>query len=321
MNPDEILNWAKKNPLSEVNDTIAKYADDLAPGAGFNMRIDMRSFLRHHGVNMGKSKIEYSLQDWHRGYKPEEVKKVLSYLDSPIHKLYVLIATEAGFRASTILALKYKHISEDLEANITPCAIRLEPKFYQGKKAAGVAFLGQRSLTLLKECIKNKQVSTEPDAFIFAGRSAGEPSSYAAFYDAISLARKKAGIDPKVQPNHGLRKFFENALDQSGIDQSYKMQIEGHFIGARGKHYSSREWDTLRPVYQQAYPFLDSEGFEPELGKKMASWETEKLAMQAQIDKLTTQLTATNAAVQLMKMIQNKERIEREQARKKQKGS
>jgi site-specific recombinase XerD len=301
MNPDQILDWAKRSDSSIINDTISKYADDLSEGMGFNLKIDMRSYLKHHGVNnLGKSKIEYTLQDWHRGYRPEEIKNVLSYLDSPVHKLYVLIAIETGFRANTILALKYKHVQEDLDANVTPCAIRLEPKFYQGKKAAGFAFLGQRSLTLLKQCIKNKQVSTEPDAFIFAGRSAGEPSSYAAFYDAISLARKKAGVDPKVQPNHGLRKFFENALDQSGIDHEYKMMIEGHFIGARGKHYTAREWGTLRPVYQQAYPHLDVEGSNPELEKKLVGWDKEKTDLLAEM----ADLKATVAG--LVKQIKGK---------------
>jgi integrase len=282
MDPDEILDWAKRTEPSIINDTIAKYADDLSGSMGFNLKIDMRSYLRHAGINnLGKSKIEYALQDWHRGYKPEEIKKVLSYLDSPIHKLYVLIAIETGLRANTILALRYRHVQEDLEANVIPCAVRLEPKFYTGKKSAGFCFLGARSLALLKECIKNGLVSANPDAFIFSGRSAGEPSSYAAMYDAVSLAKQKAGLDPKIQVNHGLRKAFENALDQSGIDHEYKMMIEGHFIGARGKHYTAREWDILRPIYAEAYPHLDVEGSNPDMEKKVASMERD---MQSQIN-------------------------------------
>jgi integrase len=237
---------------------------------------------------LGKSKIEYALQDWHRGYKQEEVKKLLSYLDSPIHKLYVQIAIEAGFRANTTLALKYKHIQEDYEAELVPIAIRLEPKYYKGKKSAGFCFLGARSVALLKECIKKGLVRAEPDAYLFQGRTSGEPMSYAAIYDAVSLAKKKAGLDPKVQPNHGLRKYFENSLDQSGIDHELKMMLEGHFVGARGKHYTAREWETLRPAYQQAYPFLDVEGSNPELEKKLVGWDKEKQDLLAEMADLKT---------------------------------
>jgi hypothetical protein len=284
MNPDEILDWAKRSEPSVINDTIGKFADDLALGAGFNMKIDMRSFLVHHGVNkLGKSKIEYALQDWHRGYKKEEVRKLLSYLDSPIQKLDTLIGWEAGLRANTTLALQYKHVREDYEAEVIPNAIRLEPRYYVGKKTAGFTFLGQRSVNLLAECLDNGLIKNKPEAYLFGGRSDGDRMSYAAMYDALSLAKQKAGLDPKIQVNHGLRKGFENALDQSGIDHEYKMMIEGHFVGARGKHYSSREWDVLRPIYAEAYPHLDIEGSNPELEKKLVGWDKEKQDLLAEM--------------------------------------
>src|SRR5438552_4009444 len=74
-NPDQVLEWAKTvvNPV-EVQDSIDKYAEGLKDGVSFNFKIDMRSFLRHAGFNsLPKSKIEYSLQQWHRGYKKEEI--------------------------------------------------------------------------------------------------------------------------------------------------------------------------------------------------------------------------------------------------------
>jgi site-specific recombinase XerC len=232
---------------------------------------------------LGKVKFAYTLQDWHRGYKPEEFKELLGYLDAPIQKLLGLASWEAGLRANTTLSLQYKHVREDLEAKIVPNAIRLEPRFYEGKKSAGFTFLGQRAVTALTECIDNGTIRNKPDAYLFPGRSQGERLSYAAAYDALSLAKDKAKLDAKIQVFHGLRKGFENALDQSGIDQSYKMQIEGHFIGARGKHYTSREWETLRPVYAQAYPFLDVQSASPELGQKLVSWDKEKQDLLADV--------------------------------------
>src|SRR5438309_403745 len=68
------------------------------------------------------------------------------------------------------------------------------------------------------------------------------------------------------------------------------MVIEGHFQGARGKHYSSREWESLRPVYASAYPHLDVEGSNPELEKKLISWEQEKRALQEQLEEKDREL-------------------------------
>ena len=287
MTPDQFLEWAKTVDPTEVQDSIDKYAEGLKEGVSFNFKIDMRSFLRHTGFNsLPKAKITYNLQAWHRGYKKEEIKKLLSYLDDPIQKLYVLIAIETGLRANTILDIRYKHIQEDLEAGIVPVAVRFEPRYYTGKKSAGFCFLGDRSVTLLRECIKNRLVTAKSESPIFEGRFKGEKASYAAMYDALSLARKKAGLDPKIQVNHGLRKTFEAGLDQAGIDHEQKMVIEGHFQGARGHHYTDREWENLRPIYKQAYPHLDVEGSNPEFEKKLIGWEQEKQDMRHEIAEL-----------------------------------
>jgi hypothetical protein len=76
-------------------------------------------------------------------------------------------------------------------------------------------------------------------------------------------------------------------LDHAGIDHESKMVIEGHFSDARSKHYSSREWDTLRPVYQKAFPEIDLEGSNPELETKLADWQVEKTALENKIKEMT----------------------------------
>jgi len=284
--PEQFAAWATTVEGVDVQDVIDGFSEDgLTDATKFTFKIAMRSFLRHQGFNdLPKSRIEYTLHEFHRGYKPAEVKKLLSYLDNIIHKLYVTISVEAGFRSKTTLAIKYKHIAEDYEAGIVPCAVRFEPKFYVGKKAAGYCFLGARSVALIKECIKAGLVEQKADSPIF-------PVGYAAMYDAVKLAHKKAGLDPRIQPSHGLRKCFENNLDTSGIDHEQKMILEGHFEGARGKHYTDREFDTLRPIYAQAYPHLDVEGSDPELEKKLVDWQAEKTKLEGENRQLKQLLT------------------------------
>src|SRR2546426_2303517 len=282
--PEEFLDWAKRVDPVEVQDRISKMADGLKPAAKFNFQIEMRSFLRHSGYNsLPKSKITYTVQDWHRGYKKEEVRKLLSFLDSLPHKLYVYVAVESGFRIRTVLSIKYKHIREDLEAGVVPVAIRLGPEFYGKKKSAGFSFLGERSVQLIREGIKNGIIKTKDESPLI-------PIEYAAVYDAVVRAREKAGLDKKIQPNHGLRKYFEDALDAARVDKERKMMIEGHFAGSRAKHYTSRDWDELRKVYREAYPQIDVDTTNPELATRLVSQDDKLATLERRITQLTLQV-------------------------------
>ncbi len=286
LSPEEFLDWAKRVEPVEVLDLISKTADGLKPAAKFNLRIQMGSFLRHSGFNnLPKSKITYTLQDWHRGYKKEEIRKLLSFLDSLPHKLYVYAAVESGFRIRTVLSIKYKHIREDLEAEIVPVAIRLGPEFYGKKKSAGFSFLGERSVQLIKEGIKNGIIKTKDESPLIT-------IEYAAVYDALVRAREpgKANLDPKIQPNHGFRKYFEDALDRAGIDANQKAMLEGHFAGTRPKHYTSRDWDELRKVYREAYPQIDVDTANPELATKLVSQDDKLATLERRIAQLTLQV-------------------------------
>ncbi len=117
--PDAFLAWARTVEPVDVSDLIDQKAEGLKPGAKMNFRADLRSFLRHNGYNnLPKANLTYILQDWHRAYKKEEVQKLLSYLDSDFHKLFVLMGVESGLRARTVIDIKNGHIKEDLEAGL-----------------------------------------------------------------------------------------------------------------------------------------------------------------------------------------------------------
>src|SRR5207247_7936396 len=130
-----------------------------------------------------------------------------------------------------------------------PVAIRLEPRFYVGKKASGYTFLGPGSVGLLRECIEEGIVESRPDARLI-------PGSYYGVWAAIHRGGRKAGLDPNIQTCHVFRHYFENALDDANIDHEKKMIIEGHFAGTRAKHYTDRDVEELRDVYRRAYPFM-----------------------------------------------------------------
>src|SRR2546425_4924333 len=302
--PDQFLAWAKTVDSLEVQDLIDRVSDSLEdsknPGhdpsaSKYNFKIEMRSFLGTNGYNsLPKSNLSYTLQQWHRGYTREEVRKLLGYLDEPLPKLYVTIAAESGLRARTVLGLKYDYIREDYEKDLVPVAIRLSPDYYKGKKSAGFTFLGTRSISLLKECIKSGLVRTDSGARLV-------PRSYSNIFKVVDRARVKASIDKQVQLNHGLRKDFEHALDESGVDHEVKMVIGGNFERTRARHYTGREWDSLRPIYAKAYPHIDLEATNPELETKLGDWQLEKTALEKKVRDLEDERSEMREVVKFTK--------------------
>jgi len=248
LSPEQLLEWCKTVESVEVQDLIDKTSLEFKPAIQFCYRVAL-SFLSHNGYNnLPKTDLQYVSQQWHRGYRREEIEKLLARLRQKIHRL-VVMAAESGLRSNVLMELRYSHIMEDLESGTIPLAVRLEPRFYVGKKAAGYTFLGEASIRLIRECFTEGLIERKPESKLI-------PRSYWSVWAAINRARQKIGLDPKIQPCHGFRKYLENALDEANIDHEKKMIIEGHFAGTRAKHYTDRDVEQLRDVYRRAYPFI-----------------------------------------------------------------
>src|SRR5947209_4877183 len=116
--PDEFVVWAKKQPDGiAVQDLIDEYAEGLGSRSKVHIATALlRSFLSRNAYNQ-LPKIDWdSTVSFTEGFKREELQRLLSYLQQPLHKLYVLCAKDSGLRANDLLYLRYKHIKKDFEA-------------------------------------------------------------------------------------------------------------------------------------------------------------------------------------------------------------
>jgi integrase/uncharacterized coiled-coil protein SlyX len=285
--PDAWVAWAKSRPDSlEVQDVIDKFAETQASTRKPLVTSMLRSHLKRNGfTNLPSVEWVSPLKEFHPGFKREEVQALLGYLDHDLQKLYVLFAKDSGLRARDILSLQYHHVKKDLEAGSEFVHLYLEPAYYNRKKSAGITFIGPNTAKLLRKLISDHEVSTEPGAFIFS-------FNYNAINEALLLAKKKAKLDPLIQSSHGLRKFFEQSLDRVGMDVHKKLQLEGHSQGVR-VHYTDRNIDDLRQLYQQAYRFLDlseeaaADNRVRELEKTVAEQRQHIEALKVEADKVT----------------------------------
>src|SRR5207249_5645518 len=113
-----------------------------------------------------KAALSYTLKEWHRGYRKEEIRKLLSFLDDKVQKLYVYLCCETGLRAQTVLDIRYKHIKEDLQRDppVMAVAVRLGPEYYGKKKSAGYTFIGKRCINLIRELVKEKRIKEDDES-------------------------------------------------------------------------------------------------------------------------------------------------------------
>ncbi len=250
MTPDDLVAYAKTHDETDTDDLLRSETKKMSlhqPQQEQNY-YQLRGHLSRNGKRMPKTDLEY-IPKQHPEYKKEDLRKLLNYLQNKVHKLYVLITTESGLRAQTVLNLRIRHIQDDLTNNRTPIAVRLEAQYYRGKKPAGKTFLGPEAITMLRDCQANNLIGTQPDDRLI-------PLAYPTINQVLQRAKKNANLDKAIQPSHGMRKYFENALDKAGIDHEIKMRIEGHTTNTRPKAYTTNDFDELRQSYLKAYPHI-----------------------------------------------------------------
>jgi hypothetical protein len=297
--PDDFLKWAEQQKPNVIQDKLEDIAKQLPESVGYNFKNSARGLLKSRGIKLPTADNSYDNKQEHPAYKKEEIIRMLSYLQDKRHKLYALLIYESGFRPHHVLLMEIRHIKNDLDNDMIPTAIQLDPEHYKGKKAAGYAFLGRESIKLLKECQDEGKVGKEPTDRIMA-------LHYSSLNEALRRAKRQAKLNEAIQPSHGLRKAFEYALDKAGIDHDLKMRIEGHNNGTRGKAYTTKDADELRPEYLRAYPWIDltdPTGTKAwtELKKEHKTAQEATSEMQELREKMTEQNQKLNAVLEFLK--------------------
>lgn len=308
MDPDQIVEYANTHSEVEVGDLKAKLVEGLKPSVAYIYNNDFRRLLGSNGYkDLPEERLRYIPESDHEAYTKDEIRELLKWINFPRGKLLVKITAESGLRINTVLSLQYCHIKEDFEKDQVPIFIKFSPREREKAKGTGYPFLGEGSHKLLKECIEKGIVKKEPEAYIFAGSNKGRKKehrgghlTYAAVHDILELARKKAKINPSVQPNHGLRKYLEHALIKAEIPEPIIKRFMGHSLGS-GDAYVTKDPQELREYYRKAWPQINIEGEDPVLEELAHGWQQEKKELVNRIEELEqNQIAFTSELIQLL---------------------
>ena len=143
----------------------------------------------------------------------QEVKRLLSALDNPKHRLILMMIYAAGLRISELTRLRIKDIHLDTKKVFIKCS--------KGKKDRYSLF-SEKTLVLLEQYL----ASYKPKYWLFEGQDGGQYS----VRSIQSLYRKAVAI-AQVNPFtsvHTLRHSFATHLLENGMDIRYIQQLLGH---------------------------------------------------------------------------------------------
>jgi len=217
----------------------------LSPNPIANYAKAIRTFYRIHRITIQLSypltrKVVYS----DRAPTPEEIAKILEVANIR-EKVVISLLALGGFREGTLVRLKYKHLSQDLEKGITPVQVMVPAEITKGKYAEYWTFIGAEAVEYLKlylearrEGLTNNHPPEKigPETPIIKHTKSFEPKPITEKQLRVMVHNLliKAGIINKNQKplsqvrTHSFRKFFRTQLISRGVPVDYVEFWMGH---------------------------------------------------------------------------------------------
>jgi site-specific recombinase XerD len=293
--PDELVRLSPK----EASRLVQDYVDSLAE-KGYSIRYVnvclafLRTFFKVNGFK-GPKALEVE-----RHYQPSRYRKRREYVptSSEIHdmalasgstrnKALILALYTSGLRNSTLRALLYRDVKEELEKGMEVVKLPVYPEMKKVDVGACKSnipyytFISKEATEALREYLdERKRVHgrIENEEPLFASESKNVPlvirrrtSVMKKSLEAIvKRSARKAGIKRwrEVYP-HCLRKAFESALRNAGLDLKDQEFLMGHILpGTQDPYYDSTKVEDLRKKYMQVNFFPQSSYPTEELRKK-----------------------------------------------------
>ena len=293
--PDELVRLSPR----EASRLVQDYVDMLAE-KGYSIRYVnvclayLKTFFKVNGFK-GPKALEVE-----RHYQPSRYRKRSEYVPTPaeIHnmalaagsarnKALILALYTSGLRNSTLRALLYRDVKEELERGLEVIKLPVYPEMK--KVDAGAcrgnipyySFVSAEAVEALREYLDERRRiygSIEDDEPLFASESKNVPPEIRrrtpimkkSLTALVKRAAKKAGIKRwrEVYP-HCLRKAFESALRNAGLDIKDQEFLMGHILpGSQDAYYDYTKIEGLRRKYMKINFFPHLAASMEELRKK-----------------------------------------------------
>jgi integrase len=280
----------------------------------------VKSFCDEHEISIPWQKIfGYFPEDVtndYRSYRRDEISELLSIAD-PRDRCIILLMASSGIRVGAIPALTLKSLQR-LDDGLGILTV-----YGKSKKSTYNTLVTQECMSTIDgylaqrikfgETLNDNSILIRDKYAIFSKR-VNRPAGLtaAAFNVQIRLLIRKAALPfEELQPDHGLRKFFDTTLINSNVDPKFKEMLMGHSIKLDDVYYDKKNEissNKLRLEYMKAADALTIND-EFRLRKQIVNLE-DKLKDTPKIERLQEQLA--NKIIEQDSMKQTLEKLQKE---------
>jgi integrase/uncharacterized coiled-coil protein SlyX len=326
--PEQIVREYERSSDRKFKRTYAQYLmaliselqkRDYSPSSISSMANTVRSFFKYNDLPLGFIPSASHLIQFHnRDIEKNEILEVLK-LCNLRDRTFLCMLAQSGLRPSTISKLRVKDVEKILEHDTPiPCKITVKQENTKGMYGEYFSFMGQESVSYLKDYLKTKSRVLTDDDYLFSkfGKEHEEkpldPGILTHIFERIvnrlrdksvltfKTSTKKMPIETK---NHeplrdrtsrselrlyNLRKYFRKYAGQAGHDYVNFWMGHTSSLGV-DLHYFSKDPELHRKTYQdKAMPHL--------------RLETATVSeSQTAINELTQRLTQKDSEIQELK--------------------
>ncbi len=253
--PDELINDITRDStrISTHRDGIIRFLEELQDAGLSTGRIDnyrkaILALYRVNDISLSLPKIR-GVEYGSGADAPtiEQVERLMEVADLR-GKVIIGFVGGGGIRPYTVCRLKYYHVREDLERNITPLHIFIEKEITKGKYASYDTFVDEVTARYLKLYLDMRRRGspdgkippeeiTDDSPLIRDSRSPKpKPVSEKTLAKEFAKLRRLAGMTDKRFNNryrwslYSLRKFFRTQLTARGVPIDHIEYMMGHKV-------------------------------------------------------------------------------------------
>jgi integrase len=260
----------------------------------------VKSFLEFNEIALPWSKITKFYPDAvtnpYRSYTKEEIIKLLSVAD-PRDRCIILLMASSGIRVGAIPSLKVKSIRR-LDNGIGLVTVYPESKDSVYVSLVTPEFLASLDQYLNYRRSQGEKITAESwlirDKFATFSKKTNKPMPVSVYSSnkQMRFLLRKAGLPfEELQPDHGLRKFFNTALMNSDVAYSFKELLMGHSVKLDNVYYDKDNEKSQQKIMLEYMKAIDALTINDEyrLRKQIAEYQ-EKMKGVPRVEQLESQL-------------------------------
>ena len=228
-----------------------------------------------------------------RSYERAEIAALLAHADFR-DTVAIMLMLAAGPRVGALPLLKFKHVSViDPVLNIGMLRV-----YADSAASHYTTLLTPEAMGAITNYKKWRQEQGEKitdeswllrDKFSVFGakRNSARQLTKQAIYKAITRLMDKAGIrDPRLQPDHSFRYFFDTVVMNSDVKHEFKELFMGHSVGLDDYYYDAKTKESQDKILFEYSKAVDALTINDEfrLKKKIAGLEKENKDLQSTAD-------------------------------------